>query len=277
MSYVSQFGNTVRDVNFPEFTASLITGVFEALQNNHMAQIEAYSDLLAKTSQTLSGYIKQNSNDVSGEEVLGLLSETLPIPLEVQSSNDTFASLGEWYDSEKTDGKLKTLKPGSKSNLGVFLQVKDSLGNTVENDSAEMENISTRQELVQAVRYRIAAQRYDVLSQMVRLGMMRLVVDKGEIKTRVTFNVTESKLDTEVVNDLSVKSKSWGVGGGLKLFGGKLNLSGGYRSASTTVRAVNQQTVDMQNINIDLFGSVNIQFKTDYFPLNPNSIQTPEE
>jgi len=280
MAKSGQLGSIIRDVDFPKFTTDLVTGVFEALQANQLTQLDSYSDLLSRTSKTLTQYIDENSNEVHSDDVLALLAQPLASPISLGSgaSRKEYASLGEWYSSADSSGALtqvtsKGAKASLVSALGVSTSTDPTTGADIIRKKTEIESIKTQSELVQLSRERIAAQRHGLLTQMVRMGMQRLVITKGEINTRVTFKLSETELDTKDTKDISYKNTSWGAAASYKgkLFGGKLSVSGGIRQTSTKVRTVDETSVDMSSLDIDLFGSVKLEFKTDYFPLAPPS------
>ncbi len=68
------------EIKFPEFTSKLITDVFDALIAANIRQTEAYVELLKAVSKSLSEYINDTKDDISGDMVLQLLAKVLPDP-----------------------------------------------------------------------------------------------------------------------------------------------------------------------------------------------------
>jgi hypothetical protein len=50
------FGRLVQDVNFPRFVADLIAGVFDAIVNASVRQMDAYADLVASVAASIEQF-----------------------------------------------------------------------------------------------------------------------------------------------------------------------------------------------------------------------------
>ena len=81
----------------------------------------------------------------------------------------------------------------------------------------------------------------DLLKTILKIGMQKVVVTNGEIRTKLTFHIDASDDYSKTSNQYSNNSSGWGIGGGLsgsgtglvgKIFGASLGigLSGGYSS-----------------------------------------------
>jgi len=68
----------VSEIGFPEFTAKLVTDVFDALVGANIRQTEAYMELVDQVAKTLSQYINDTRDDISGAEILQFLAAVLP-------------------------------------------------------------------------------------------------------------------------------------------------------------------------------------------------------
>ncbi|WP_413699982.1 hypothetical protein ACLKMH_22115 [Psychromonas sp. KJ10-10] len=77
-SYALGEATGVSEIGFPEFTAKLVTDVFEALVNANLTQMEAYTELSTTMEDGLEAYINNTKNDVPPEAILELLTEKFP-------------------------------------------------------------------------------------------------------------------------------------------------------------------------------------------------------
>jgi hypothetical protein len=53
----------VEDVNFPDFVSSLLKGVFDAIVNSSIRQMEAYAKLVAGVAKSLDEFTNENISD----------------------------------------------------------------------------------------------------------------------------------------------------------------------------------------------------------------------
>jgi len=77
------------EIGFPEFTAKLMKDVFDALIGATLRQMEAYSELVAATANTLQEYFAENRQLVSGEDVWDWVVKNLPGPAASVAENST--------------------------------------------------------------------------------------------------------------------------------------------------------------------------------------------
>ena len=116
---------------------------------------------------------------------------------------------------------------------------------------------------------RLAANRYTLLQEMVKMGILRLVVEKGVIETRLTFSTYVSSFYQE--NMSSYNSKNFTISAQAKT--GKaiskwFKASASTKFTSVSIRTTNESQRDISGSSVNIFGRVEITFKTDYQPLN---------
>jgi len=120
--------------------------------------------------------------------------------------------------------------------------------------------------LLPFARIQMARQRQQMLATMVMLGMQRIVVDSGKINASMRFHI-----DT--------RSAAQDEQGSTFNFQNTINASGSYgvgpwgvsASVSNTIGYVStqrSQTAEEMNTDLDLNSSVEINFRSDYLPLN---------
>ena len=146
-------------------------------------------------------------------------------------------------------------------------------GGGVTNDNKVAENGALTPAKVDAIQtaaaIRIAANKYTLLQEMVKLGMLRLVVNDGTIETGLNFHSygsdyfsTNSSKFSRSQFDFRARAATGGI------------LSAWVKaSASTAYTSVNVSTSNTaqgssSGVDVTITGGVKINFKTDYQPLN---------
>lgn len=247
----------IDEIGFPEFTAKLITDTFDALVSANMRQTESYIELVQSVSGTLTEFINKTSDDISGDELLQFLSLVVP------------------EDPESDEPKTK-VAIGSNLVADDATAINEAV-HVAEIDGENVPEVATAGALdkpkfdaiLDAVANRISASRYDFLKEMVKQGILRLVVENGLIETRLTFSAYASSFyqrNASTYNRDTFKRRSKGGTGSL------LSLFGSYSSRSTrtavSVRTSKETQRDTSGSRVNIFGMVRINFKTDYLPLN---------
>ena len=242
------------DIGFPEFTAKLVTDVFDALVSANMRQTDAYLSLIKEVGKMVSTYINDTADDIGGEEIMQFLSMLAPPENEGEVSKLKVGPLDQNIDADEIKEKLAVYENNNNINaVDIPQQI----------DQAAYDKILT------AVARRIAANKYDLLQEMVKLGVLRLVVENGLIETRLTFTTYNSEFYQKKSKDynrknFSVRAKA--KTGGLVSLWCKASASTSYSSIKvSTAEKVDQ---DRSGSRVNIFGRVKINFKTDYLPLN---------
>lgn len=287
---VSASSEALINIPFVEFTTKLIRDTLQSLLDITLDQMEAYAELVAAVSKTLS----QFTTDTFGtneEYIRNYLSDkliitpadtgtitTIKIPTEANYDDLVVFFAGILIPTDvdpNTAFDVKFPKPDPWSEI-----------------SLESANLPIFKEFVTAKMTSQAADTQGRLEALLKLGMQKLVIEKGEIYTKLIFHVdshqasesTESKFQ----NTYSEKISNWGAakpslmpgpGNTLpisvlakKTFGramvGSISANGGQNKTVTNlnVKVVNEKSTSATNLTIDIIGSVKIEFKTDYFP-----------
>lgn len=145
-------------VNFPEFVAALIQGVFQSIVDASIKQMEAYGDLVKGVAQTVDEFAARG---ISDEDARGWLAGTYPECLE-RDARSGGLRLRPGVDCAEALPRLRLLPlPGLLRKLGP-------------------EEIEKK--LVPAARRRLAAGRQRLAATMVLMGINRIVVTDGRIK-----------------------------------------------------------------------------------------------
>jgi len=251
------------EIGFPEFTAKLINSTFEALIIANLRQVESYIGLVEQVSKTLKDYVNDTKDDIGGAEVLQFLEAVLPA-LATNTENDTKASRAI---------KGATLNEDEATTLTNALAVPAEVGPSheiqhgvaLEDDEPDSQWAS----LLNAVAQRISVNKYNMLQEMVKQGILRLVVTNGTIETRMTFTTFATSAytrDTTVYQrDKTNKRSSAGAG---FIFAPFFSAKERTYSTRLIVRTTKETQQDNSGSRVNIFGAVTINFKTDYQPLS---------
>lgn len=275
----SRFG----DIPFVEFTQELITGVFDSLVQAHVLQMEEYADFVNSLTTSLSTYINNTVDNVSFDQVTDFI---LNYDLPAVSDTELTAILGAlesptsataaptpnataptttdtWWGGlinavapVVTDLVDKIEDPTEVAALNALHKYNEGILTTVPNYNQLKEAIATL----------IASNKYSLLQNMARQGMMRLVVTEGEIETKITFSTWNTSSSGENVKNRVRDRQKEREGRGLfgRIFKGRDKS----KRRTVTVNTAKSYQRDSSGTKVDIFGRVLIKFKTDYAPLN---------
>ncbi|MBI1937946.1 MAG: hypothetical protein HYS25_07455 [Ignavibacteriales bacterium] len=270
------------DIPFTEFTKELVTGVFDSLLDAHIEQMEAYSSFVNSLTQDLSTYINNTVDGVSFSDVSDfLLKYELPKldgddlknalnALENPSTTAKPITVGTSATSDTWWGGLINAVGPAVTSLAD--KVKDSnlqanLNAVKDFNSTVQAKIPTYQAIQQSIAALIASNKYGLLQNMAKQGMMRLVVTEGEVETKITFSTWNNSSSGSESSDSQKtidKSKAVKAAGIIGLFKSKNKT----KNKTVTINTAKSYQRDSSGTRVDIFGRVLIRFKTDYAPLN---------
>lgn len=246
------------EIGFPEFTTKLITDVFDSLVSSNLRQTEAYIELLQQTGKSLTTFINDTKDDIGGELILQFLAQVLPPAEDKQDEDATHVKDG----NSLTTGQAATLNDALEvTGAGIASDNKVAAAGAL--TKAKIDTI------LDAVAKRISASKYDLLKEMVKQGILRLVVENGEIETRLIFNTYGSSFYQTKTSDYQRKNFSFRAKaktGGLLSSWVKASASTSYNNLKISTATKTDQ--DRSGSRVQIFGRVNINFKTDYLPLD---------
>lgn len=192
---------------------------------------------------------------MSGEEVWDWLVKNLPGPAasvtDPKPEDATLVRVGVILsDSEKDKVRQKTGLPSSGS---------DAWNPTSALQQADVDRVTSK------VREIIAGNRYTLLKEMVKMGIIRLVVDYGEIETKLTFTTYGQ---SEALRTASTyNTKAFNITGSLqtgKAINKWVKVSVAANYSSMSVRTTSSIDRDVSGSKVDIYARVYIRFKSDY-------------
>ncbi|MFW5774744.1 MAG: hypothetical protein ACOCW2_00520 [Chitinivibrionales bacterium] len=233
-------GEFMDEVDFPGFVSDLLKGVFDANLEVTLKQMESYQTLLKTATASISKFI----NSIDDTAAFGYLAE---------NNSDDFNI--DFSDSEtESNGQPKAIltnKDGEPVDIGDN-QVKAK---------------------IMDAKIAMAKEQRALLRETILMGITRLVVEKGQVKASVLFDIKASekinKADKAALKESISSGSSFNSSGGLfgKVFGGPSGgLTRSKRKTKISVSSAKSQA--STDLAAKVTGYVDIQFKSDYFKLD---------
>lgn len=260
------YADLVNRINFPKFVAGLIDGVFNAIVNSSIKQMEAYAELVRNVAKSVDQYMKDNVTENNARDYL---TDRYPETLELDIDGDR--------------PKLKMRDGADESNMPDFqgdLGLQEPIG-SLDDDESE-------KKLVHAARRRIAMDRQQLLATMVMMGVNRLVVTNGSIEASCLFELdtkdeVKRRMNRKTTSDwqqqrefqAGVEGKYSREGSGFLGLGDDTKYESNWYAKSSyrdqsafKVSTTRSEDSDAKvQMHAKLTGKVNVQFKSDYFPM----------
>lgn len=230
---VEEFGNLVKTVDFPAFVSGLIQGVFQAIVDASIQQMQAYGELIAATAASVEQFAGDNISDSNAREHIAQRHRSLVRiengKLVPREGADDFSALGEDVDFSDEESETK---------------------------------------LINAAKLEMARQRQKMMALMVMMGINRIVVTNGRINAKVVFDIEANDQAQRAARAgmVDTKEDESGMAGGFHMpWGG----GGGYskNKHKTTVRSsVDETSESKAQMKAQLTGEVRVNFKSETLP-----------
>ena len=274
LNTVPKVASQLDNIGFPEFTANLINSVYDALLSGTLKQMEAYQELLSSVSKTLREFQEANYSEVTIAEAQDWLVQNFPVTYTDSNGKEHKVSkIGAV--SVNSEMKIGKLKKDDLPNSLTYIQFADAndpdlgnlknlLGNELAGNFTESTNYD---ELITAIRKKIAGNRYTILKEMVKLGIMRLFVKEAEIETKLTFSVSVTEMQGQNNYTYTNGSFSSGISGGgviKKVF----NISGNLSYSKVNVRTSSSWARTLGTASADIMGRVLVKLQSDFIQLS---------
>ena len=243
----------LNEIGFPEFTAKLINDVFDAIISANISQTEAYLELVNNVSKTLVAFIADTKDSIGGDLILQFLATIVP---DIESEEGT----------KVRENSTDKLTPEEADNINNAINIPGIQEDDVADDITDIGDLY--EPIIDAIASRIAADKYTILKEMVKLGILRLVVEEGEIETRLTFTTYGSNFYETNRSKYNRKNFAFGArartGGFLSRW---VSASAATNYSSVNISTANSSSRDTTGSSVQIYGGVKIKFKTDYQPL----------
>jgi hypothetical protein len=243
------YTDVIRQVDFPKFVAGLIDGVFTAIVDASIKQMEAYAELLKNVVKSVDQFMKDN---VSENQARDYLVGKYPDYLEL--------------DLEGEQPRVKPKEDHDDSNLPDFFR---DLGLSMPVESLDEEVVE--EQLVPATRMFLAGERQRMLATMVLMGINRLIVTNGNISASVLFRLdTTDSLKRRKRNATeSETERNWQYKRRNSWWSWFRPYSYEEQGSAKFKVTTNQEedSEDKVKMHVDLKGNVNVNFRSETFPL----------
>jgi len=265
---VTQAARMVKEINFPQFVASLIDGTFKAIVTTSIEQMKAYAEMVKSVSASLNEFKDKNTSDTEARESL---VSRYPQLMQIQIVD------GQQRVMPRDDAAFGDELPDFGKDFGLSESITSLDEETIE------------QKLVPAARDDLARGRQQLLATTILMGINRIIVTDGKINARIRFkfDAVEKKTTRATARDLAdmgdtvveqgTKSESGAVERSSNWWGSYKKTGDDYQYDETT------QTVTTPNIQVtseietntdgsikaggEMFGEVSINFRSETFPL----------
>lgn len=233
-------GEFIENVDFPKFVRDLLKGVFDANLEVTLKQMDKYVEMLKAATASISKFV----NAIDDTAAFGYLAE---------NNGDEFGI--DFDDSRRDDNGQPTMR------------LTDPDGNAV-----DLGDNQVKAKIMDA-KLAMAKEQRALLRETLLMGVNRLVVEKGIVKASVLFDIKASerieKADKAAIKKQKSNSSSISASGGLigSIFGGP---SGGHTRSEreTQISVSSAKSVASTDLAAKITGSVEINFKSDYFKLD---------
>lgn len=239
-------------VSFRDFVTDLINSVFQAMISSSQQQMQSYVELLNNVSASLEGFAGKGFSD---DGARAWLADQFPGSFALVDSGDEPDP-----DEPGAGTRMLELRPGASMPTEEALRAALGLGTDEAAPGGNPES------LVPFARRMIARQRQAMLATMVMLGMQRIVVDSGRINASMRFHIdTHSAANAASGSTFDFRNTLSGSGSfGIGAWGASAQMQNTVGYVSTQ----KSQTSEEMNTDLELNSSVEINFKSDYLPLN---------
>jgi hypothetical protein len=274
-------GAMLQAVSFPAFVASLVRGVFHAIVESSIEQMEAYGRLVADVAKSLNEFRDENTSDNQGRDHL------------IDSFPDLFDLSIDSNENGDQQPRIK-VRDGVDDRAAITrinssLPISGGPITSLDDDVAE-------EKLVPAARTQLATSRQQLLATMVLMGINRIVVKDGRIQAKVlydfsardNFKYTKSATRFDYAQGLTRTTETGKIDRGGEdpsssysrdkegsvnsdYRGGSYYARGEYARTSEPVLSlvsVSNETTDASlTTKASLAGLVDINFASDFLPL----------
>ncbi|ADV26721.1 hypothetical protein Psesu_0869 [Pseudoxanthomonas suwonensis 11-1] len=256
-------------VSFPRFVTDLINGVFKAMLDANSQQMHQYVQLLNAVSASAEGFER---TQFGLHQVRQWVADHFPESIEYDAPDpedmpgpDKPMDADELADLQEELANIKLRLRGG--GMPAEEEIRATLGIPPE----EAVSASNPEQLVPLARRYLARQRQQQLATMVMLGMQRIVIDSGRINASMRFHIdTRSAASQDTGSEFGFMNRVKGSGS----FGaGPWGVSAEAENTISYVSTERNQRTEEINTDLELNSSVELNFHTDYLPLNQMAAQ----
>ncbi len=264
---VTQAARMVKEINFPQFVASLIDGTFKAIVTSSIEQMKAYAEMVKSVSASINDFKDKNTTDAEAQQSLVSRYPQL-MQMQIVDGHQKVMPRDDAFGEDMPD-------------FGKDLGLSENI------TSLDEETIT--QKLVPAARDDLARGRQQLLATTILMGINRIIVTDGKINARIRFkfDAIEKTTTRATARDLAKMGDTVATQGTVSEAGAiekSDNWWASYKKTGDNYQYnENTQTVTTPNIQVtseietntdgsikaggEMFGEVLINFRSETFPL----------
>jgi hypothetical protein len=258
-------------IGFVEFTTHLVRDTYRVIVESSIDQLKAFADFYERIADKTVGQYQDEivgaDSDTKTANADSYIRDVLGLPIDSSPDDSDEISL----TADQTQALVQHF-------VGIQASSKD-IATTIGTDS-KITLGELRAFVIEKLK-KAANASYDQVKTILKLGMQKVVVTNGEIRTKLTFHVDATDTYTKTASDYSRTATNWGIKGSVSgryggpagaiagvVFGSFIGggVSGGYGRSKLTVSVVNESSSAATNVTVDILGEVKIQFRTETFP-----------
>jgi hypothetical protein len=242
---VEEFGNLVKTVDFPGFVSGLIQGVFQAIVDASIQQMEAFGDLLAATAKSVDQFA---SDHISDDQAREQVASRFPSIVRIERTEDGGQRLAPANEDVEDTSALQSFARTTES---------------IDFDDGESER-----KYIAAAKLELARGRQKLMALMVMLGINRIIVTNGRINAKVIFDIEASdyaKRRAAAGMSDRAERESGSVGGFHTPWGGGASYSK-QRHVTTVRSSVDDESESKAQMKAQLTGEVRVNFRSETLP-----------
>jgi len=287
-------GTELDEIGFVEFTSALITGVFDTVIAANLDQTETYLSLLSTVSKELTVYINETEGDVTNDELIAFINGMQGVP-ELFSGSPNVPVTPQNFAKESNVKISKDLVPTMNAALNIAkLTPAGAVANVLGSIVSSPDGVSTlfagadapalnpadpvtetkvsKSKLLDAMAQKISADKFSILQEMVKLGMLRTVIDSGTIETKLMFKTrhldeTSSSRKDRTRTRTNEKNKGRGKYNASNEIFSRAKGRNKNKTRALNVVTVKESDKTKNTTSTTVFGRVVINFSTDYLPV----------
>ncbi len=244
-------GGMVDAVDFPNFVGGLIEGVFNAIVDASIQQMDAYGAMVANVAKTVDQYMQDNVSPAQAQDQL------------VSGNPELFQA------NTSGDGHVEKRDDADENQMAGFLQ---SLGLPFDLDVDDPEAVQTQ--VVPAVRKSMAMDRQKLLATMVLMGINRIVVTDGTIRASVKFDISATdnvnraqEIADSFEHKYNSKYKKKKKNGWWIFSNSNETRKTNVKITTTSDRTQTDESESKIKLKTTMTGNVDLRFKSETFPL----------
>ena len=274
-------GMLLNEVQFPTFVSGLIDGVFKSIVKSSIEQMEAYQKLISSVAQSLRQFMEDNVSPNQGRDNM---VDQFPDLFEIGTD--------EWSDSGEPRLRLREGVDEAEALKKVNNKLDFQDGQL---KSLDLSDENVEKALIENSRIQLARQRQQLMASIVLMGISRIVVTDGRISAKIIYDVKaqdsyamrRSASAVDMARDKDGRVQTTYAGEGKYDYGSDSSYNrtkdstdydanyfakGEYKYENkpiiTAQTSASEATNAAMQTKISLSGAVDVNFKSDYLPLD---------